>query len=719
MKRFVKLFAALLSAATIFCAMPSVPAMAATLDLTNGVKDSSLRSTLSAYDTNRNGYLEDSEIANIKNLTLSGVSKLKGIEYLTALEYLDISGCPQTVTGPSSYDGSILNLGAYPNLVSIKLNTREWQLNLSNNEQLRFIYSPTNINFTNDNVNNAGYISALIKAYADRNPNAHFETANASRKRWYYTDPTNGQVIIDLDIGSYTPAFTGRTSNFPSIPGFTGGSVPSTPTNTQRPTATNTPRPTSTPKPTATNTPRPTVTNTPRPTATNTPRPTATPKPTATNTPKPTATNTPKPTATTKPTATSKPTATNTPTPTTVAGSSVQIAGDFWGSSGNMYLRNAVLPNNNDVVVVLEISGSNLSATVWDASNMSVSISGNRVTITAKAARIKDANGLGFALSGSNMTSIKVVSAKQGNTSINWSTSVNGLNVIAGNTPTSTPRPTSTNTPTPTKKPTNTPTNTPRPTSTTRPTDTPRPTVTDTPVPTTSTGVRGFCERLYTKALGRTADQDGVNYWVQSLQNGASGAAAAHEFFFGPEFINARHSDKEFVLRLYRTFMNREPADSEINYWVGCIGSSSRETVFYAFVNSPEWEDICAGYGIKSGSNIPIKTFVARLYTECLGRQAYDVELDYWVQLLSNGQLSGSEIARQFVYSQEFISATSNNTEYINRMYKTFFGRSPANSERNYWINALNNGASRDDVFNGFVVSTEFISLCNQAGIRV
>ncbi|MCQ2528214.1 MAG: leucine-rich repeat protein [Saccharofermentans sp.] len=120
------------------------------------------------------------------------------------------------------------------------------------------------------------------------------------------------------------------------------------------------------------------------------------------------------------------------------------------------------------------------------------------------------------------------------------------------------------------------------------------------PTPTPETGVEGFCERLYTIALGRSSDPKGKSEWASALREGsATGEKVAYGFFFSPEFTGKELDNKEYVTRLYRTFMDREPDPAGFNDWVKALDDgASRLQVFNGFVKSPEFVGICERFGI-------------------------------------------------------------------------------------------------------------------------
>ena len=109
-----------------------------------------------------------------------------------------------------------------------------------------------------------------------------------------------------------------------------------------------------------------------------------------------------------------------------------------------------------------------------------------------------------------------------------------------------------------------------------------------------------FATRLYTTCLSREADQEGLMAWAVQLANHRdTGTGAARGFFFSSEFTNQNVSNSEYVTRLYRTFMDREPDQAGFDAWVAQLDSGvSREDVFSGFSRSSEFAQICWEYGI-------------------------------------------------------------------------------------------------------------------------
>ena len=237
-----------------------------------------------------------------------------------------------------------------------------------------------------------------------------------------------------------------------------------------------------------------------------------------------------------------------------------------------------------------------------------------------------------------------------------------------------------------------------------------------------------FVERLYTVALGRASEPEGKAFWCEHVGNGdLNGAQCANEFLLSKEFNDRKLTDEQFLEVLYKTFFNREAKDDKdgFNFWMNCLKTQGRDSVVDCFINSEEWCNVCASYGVRSGATRAKATiasanataFATRLYTECLGRDPEEGGLKFWSLGLTNQELSGTQAAKEFFYSPEFVNAKYSDEEYIYRMYKTFMGREPEAEGKAYWLSELKNGTTRDEVFNFFSTCPEFTGICKEYAI--
>jgi len=109
--------------------------------------------------------------------------------------------------------------------------------------------------------------------------------------------------------------------------------------------------------------------------------------------------------------------------------------------------------------------------------------------------------------------------------------------------------------------------------------------------------------------------------------------------------------------------------------------------------------------------------FVYRLYNKVLERTPEYTGYTYWVASLKNHQITGSNAAYGFFFSQELTNRNLTNSDFITLMYNTFFDRAPDAGGMAYWMSALETGASRKYVFAGFANSLEWKSLCGTFSI--
>ena len=249
------------------------------------------------------------------------------------------------------------------------------------------------------------------------------------------------------------------------------------------------------------------------------------------------------------------------------------------------------------------------------------------------------------------------------------------------------------------------------------------------PVDDDSASFGGFVERLYNVALGRDSEADGKNFWVANVSAGnLTGADCAKSFLLSPEFLSKDMSDEQFIGILYQTFFARNYKDDPEGtaFWLNSLKVAGKDTVVDGFINSTEWCNICASFGVRSGATrakatIPssnAKAFAERLYTCCLGREAEQEGLMFWSLALTNQETSGSDAARLFFESGEFTGFGLDDRDYIKRLYTTFMGREADDGGLTFWLNSMANGATRNDIFNSFVASPEFTEICKSYGIR-
>lgn len=113
-------------------------------------------------------------------------------------------------------------------------------------------------------------------------------------------------------------------------------------------------------------------------------------------------------------------------------------------------------------------------------------------------------------------------------------------------------------------------------------------------------GIVRFTERLYTKALERDGDKDGIAAWsVRIADTVASPEEVAISFFHSDEYINKHTTNEEYVKTLYRTFMDREADFDGLCFWLEELYfGQTRDFVLTGFSRSTEFKEIMASYGL-------------------------------------------------------------------------------------------------------------------------
>ena len=254
---------------------------------------------------------------------------------------------------------------------------------------------------------------------------------------------------------------------------------------------------------------------------------------------------------------------------------------------------------------------------------------------------------------------------------------------------------------------------------------------TPTPTPEKEPSIADFVERLYTVALNRASEPEGKAYWVKEIESGnRTGGDCAHFFLIeAEEFRNRGLNEEDFVETLYLTFFDRASEPDGKAYWVGELkkGTLTRNEVISGFIDSREWCNVCATYGVKSGAptakaEIASKNatkFATRLYTCCLGRDPEEGGLKYWSLALTNLEQTGCSAAKNFFTSDEFVNFKLKDDEYVRRLYTTFMGRDPEASEIAYWTGEISKGTqTRETIMAFFGQSEEFTNICKTYGIE-
>ena len=147
------------------------------------------------------------------------------------------------------------------------------------------------------------------------------------------------------------------------------------------------------------------------------------------------------------------------------------------------------------------------------------------------------------------------------------------------------------------------------------------------------------------------------------------------------------------------------------------IFNNDKVTENSTFVNADMVKIDVAGEDVML-STTSIENFVSRLYRNLLGREPEAAGLKAWTDALVNNKTTGAKIVYKFVYSDEFQENPLSNNVFVNALYETILGREADEAGLTAWVNVLENGCTRKKVLAGFLNSEEMRVLCESIGIE-
>ena len=250
---------------------------------------------------------------------------------------------------------------------------------------------------------------------------------------------------------------------------------------------------------------------------------------------------------------------------------------------------------------------------------------------------------------------------------------------------------------------------------------------------------KAFVERLYNIVLGRAPDTAGLNDWTtQLMTKKSSGAVVAAGFFGSVEYVSQKKSNRDFIIDLYATMLDRTYDQAGLDHWLGHLASGkTRSWVYSQFCISQEFKNICAAHGLVSGSVDPknynmgsgdvtqsvkvdpavAESYVRNLYTQFLGREADEEGLKLWKEQLVNGNATAATVAASIAGSAECVNRNLGNEDYVKTLYRALMGKEGDAAGIASWTASLNGGTKRSVIFKAFVDSAEFKAICNGKGL--
>lgn len=223
--------------------------------------------------------------------------------------------------------------------------------------------------------------------------------------------------------------------------------------------------------------------------------------------------------------------------------------------------------------------------------------------------------------------------------------------------------------------------------------------------------------RMYNAAFDRAPDPFGFERWGSQLrQDEDFDTLDLAETFLNSAEGQARFaalSNEAFVTTLYQTVLDRTPSDTEVQSWVVPmnVGAGiSRAEVLRGFSESAEHVNLTAATvqaGLWDVNENVVR--VSQAYETGLGRVAEKPGAIAWTEFLNEEDRGVRDLTDAIFNSAEFQGrhAAQSNEQYIAQLYTDGLGRTGSDPEIQSWLTAVASGASRADIFFGFVDSVE------------
>jgi len=212
-----------------------------------------------------------------------------------------------------------------------------------------------------------------------------------------------------------------------------------------------------------------------------------------------------------------------------------------------------------------------------------------------------------------------------------------------------------------------------------------------------------FVSNCYRDLLLREPDPEGLAYWTNEIESGRLTYAGFVEVTLASEEYQIRWRDGLFVALMYNGVFERSPSQEEYNYWVSLLGSSSvtREQMLDTWLNSTEWS---TNFGDLNNTE-----FVTKLYRNMLNREPDNEGLAHWINELENSTMTRSQIILLFYQCDEYQYA-NNAQKLVYQLYLGLLGRVPETEGYHSWTESLRSGVSREEAINAFLVCPEYES---------
>jgi hypothetical protein len=210
-----------------------------------------------------------------------------------------------------------------------------------------------------------------------------------------------------------------------------------------------------------------------------------------------------------------------------------------------------------------------------------------------------------------------------------------------------------------------------------------------------------FITMCYRDLHFRDPEPTGLAYWAGELESGTLTKAGYVDVIFNSDEYLGNWQNKLFVALMYDNLLQRFPDQTGYDVWTGLLDSTSltREQMLQLWLASEEWNSRFGSYNNTE--------FVNKLYRDMLHREPDQLGLEYWIGVLGNGALTRAEVILAFCDCPEYGTANSEQ-KLTYQLYIGLLGRMPDSEGYAYWVNQLQTGTPRENVIDAFLSCPEY-----------
>jgi Domain of unknown function (DUF4214) len=140
--------------------------------------------------------------------------------------------------------------------------------------------------------------------------------------------------------------------------------------------------------------------------------------------------------------------------------------------------------------------------------------------------------------------------------------------------------------------------------------------------------------------LGRPATPTDLSFFTPLLSSNSDEFVQAQIAGSAEFFLKSGSSDAGFVTALFKDFLNRTPSSGEVAFWVGALGTMSREQVAALILGTLEYDsDLVKSY-----------------YLQFLQRPADSTGLNFFANALNGGTLTDEQVIASLIGTDEYFN---------------------------------------------------------------